>query len=85
MSFVSSVAIYVIFWWLILFMVLPYGSRKKIDQSSVKEGQDAGAPAKPMIITKLWVTTAIALVVFGMFYFAVDSGLLEFRPPDSDI
>ncbi len=83
MSFTSAIAIYVIFWWLILFMVLPYGARKKIDSSSVKDGQDSGAPAKPMIKPKLLATTVISGVVFGLFYYMVDTGLINFRPPDA--
>jgi predicted secreted protein len=64
-------------------MVLPYGANKKIDPASVLEGQDPGAPAKPMIKTKLWVTTAISLVVFGLFYYATESGLIDLRPPEA--
>ena len=62
-------------------MVLPFGARAKIDSENIEEGQDAGAPAKPMMLKKVLITTVISLVVFAAFYFAFDYGLINFRQP----
>ncbi len=80
MSAASSFAIYVIIWWLVLFMVLPLGAGKKVDDQDVKDGQDAGAPAKPMIGMKLLLTTAISMVFFGIFYVIYVNDYISFRP-----
>ena len=82
MTLTSGLAIYVIIWWLILFMVLPFGAKAKINAVNIEEGQDAGAPAKPMMLKKLLATTLISLVVFAAFYFAFDYGLIDFRQPE---
>ncbi len=80
MSTTGSIAIYVIIWWLVLFVVLPLGAKQKIDPADVAEGQDPGAPAKPMMAMKVLLTTAISMVVFAIFYFAYTSGWISLRP-----
>lgn len=80
MSLTSALAIYVIIWWLVLFMVLPFGARSKIESTDVSEGHDAGAPMRPQMLKKILATTAISLVFFGIFYFAFTSGYINLRP-----
>ena len=80
MSLTGAFAIYVIIWWLVLFMVLPFGAGRKIDPASVADGHDAGAPAKPMMWRKIAATTVISLAVFGFVYWAHGAGYLDFRP-----
>ena len=53
----TFLVIFVIFWWLILFLILPMGVKK---QESVKFGNDPGAPKEPMLKKKFLVTTIIA-------------------------
>ena len=80
MSAFNAFAIYIIFWWLVLFMVLPIGAKKKIETSGVKEGHDAGAPAKPMLGIKILMTTAISMVFFAIFYFLYVGDYISIRP-----
>lgn len=80
MSATGSFAVFIIIWWLVLFMVLPLGAGKKIDPSDVAGGQDAGAPAKPMMLMKVLITTVISMVIFACFYFAYTGGYLNLRP-----
>ena len=47
-NWVTIIAIYVVVWWLILFMVLPFGVRPPTDEE-MEPGQEAGAPVKPSI------------------------------------
>ena len=79
MSLIASLAVYVIIWWLVLFMVLPFGASKKIEAEDVADGQDAGAPAKPMMLRKLVATSLISLVFFGFFYWAKVEGMFDYR------
>lgn len=80
MSATSAFAIYIIIWWLVLFMVLPFGAKSKIEQEGVNEGHDAGAPARPLMLKKILATTVISLLVFGAFYFAYEGGYIDLRP-----
>ena len=54
MPIASSIAIYVITWWLVLFAVLPFGVKNReeasADPSFLIPGTDAGAPQKPMLL-----------------------------------
>jgi len=79
-SLTSAIAIYVIIWWLVLFMVLPFGSHSKIESTDVSEGHDAGAPVRPQMLKKILATTGISLIVFGVFYFAYTGGYINLRP-----
>ncbi len=80
MSTTSAFATYIIIWWLVLFMVLPFGAKAKIEREGIEEGHDSGAPAKPMMLKKILVTTLISLVAFGLFYFAYEGGYINLRP-----
>jgi len=80
MSLTGSIAIYVIIWWLVLFMILPFGARSKIDTADVAEGHDAGAPVRPLMLKKILATTVVSLVVFGLFYVAYTGGYIDLRP-----
>jgi predicted secreted protein len=67
MPIASSIAIYVITWWLVLFAVLPFGVRNREEASSDKSflipGTDAGAPQKPMLLKKLIATSLVSVPV----------------------
>ena len=76
MDLVSGIVVYVILWWWILFMVLPFGVRREDD---VQQGNDAGAPKKPMLAIKLLATTVIAALVWVGVDLVVRSDLISFR------
>ena len=76
MSLTGSIAVYVIIWWLIFFMVLPIGSREVIEQDEVEKGQDAGAPKRTRLLFKMLMTTLVSAVVFAVFYWSIDSGAI---------
>ena len=60
----ESLVIYVIFWWLILFVTLPFGiSRDK----KVIHGNDPGAPKKTLLKKKVLITSCASLVLTVIF------------------
>lgn len=77
----SALAIYILFWVVTLFAVLPFGVR-----TSEEAGQDrvAGAadssPHEPLILRKFAWTTLVSAVLFGLFYLAYSSGWIALRP-----
>jgi predicted secreted protein len=70
---------FVIIWWLILFMVLPFGASPLADEE-VTPGQARSAPAKPRMLIKILITTALAAVVTAALIWFLQSGLVQLRP-----
>lgn len=71
MNWVTALAIYFIIWWVVLFTVLPIGVRSQVENDDVTLGTERGAPAKPMIVRKMLLTSVVSLAVFAAFYWAV--------------
>jgi predicted secreted protein len=67
MSVSTSVAIFFIIWWVVLFAVLPWGIRSQAESGEVVPGSDPGAPALPKLKSKLVWTTLVAGIVFAAF------------------
>jgi predicted secreted protein len=78
MTLVTQFAIYFIFWWLTLFLVLPFGVRSQIEEGHVVRGTEGGAPAKSNIIKKMFITTVLSALIYGAFYYAFTRGYIEF-------
>ena len=66
MSLTTSLAIYFIVWWTVLFAVLPWGIRSQLESGEVVPGIDPGAPALPNLRSKLIWTTAVATISFAV-------------------
>jgi predicted secreted protein len=78
MSWTSAVAIYFIIWWLVLFVVLPFGVKNAAETGSVvEEGNDAGAPIAHGLLWKAGVTTLVATVVYAFIYWVLVNGYLQ--------
>jgi len=67
MSLATSIAIYFIIWWVVLFAVLPWGVRSQQEHGTVIPGSDPGAPAIPGLKRKLVWTTIVAAAVFAVW------------------
>lgn len=78
MSWAVGLAIYVVIWWLVIFLVLPWGRRDTIGSEDVVKGQDAGAPEKPRMLFKMAVTTVASGVIFAAIYWITESGAISF-------
>jgi predicted secreted protein len=75
MNALSAIAIFFITWWICLFIVLPFGVRNSYEEGeAIIEGNDTGAPVKPMLARKALITTALAIVVFAIIYSLKVSG-----------
>ena len=76
MAWTSISAIFFIVWWLVLFMVLPFGVRKV---ENPEPGHERGAPAKPMLVRKAIITTVLAAVVTAIVVAMLNAGVFNFR------
>ena len=78
MTWLGAAVIFAIVWWLILFMVLPFGAAPP---DEVEPGMATSAPAKPRMGVKLAITTVLAACVTALIVWLMDSGLIQLRPP----
>lgn len=65
MTWTAGLAIYLVTWWIVLFAVLPWGIVSQHEEGEVREGTDASAPIRPMLLRKALVTTVIAAVIWA--------------------
>jgi predicted secreted protein len=77
MDWFATSIVFAVVWWLILFMVLPFGAAPP---DEVEPGMATSAPARPRLGIKLAVTTVLAALVTGLIMWALDSGLIALRP-----
>ncbi len=69
MNPITAAAIFFIIWWLVLFTVLPWGSRSHHEANVEIDGGNApSAPIKPRMGLKFAITTVIAAVIFACVY-----------------
>ena len=76
MDWVSGIAIYLILWWLVIFLVLPWGVRP-IPEDDVRRGHAASAPRHPHMRLKMAITTVVAAVLWLGVWYALKSGALQ--------
>ena len=76
MGWVGTGITFIISWWMVFFMVLPWGVRRQDDP---EPGHEAGAPENPRLWLKVVVTTGIAVVITALSWVAVDLGWISIQ------
>ena len=76
MNWFTGILVFVIIWWIVIFMVLPWGVRPSEDP---EVGHATGAPDNPRLLHKALATTAITIVLWLITYWIVSSDLISFR------
>ena len=77
MSLVSGVVVYFLIWWVVLFAVLPFGTRPEAEGDP--ESGWRGTPQAPQLWRKAAVTTLVSSVIFVFVFLLIDSDWLSFR------
>ncbi len=67
MDLFTGLAIYVLFWWIALFIALPFGARSQADEGLHIPGTERGAPVKSPMIAKFRVATIMSAIAFALF------------------
>jgi predicted secreted protein len=76
MGWVTGIAVFVTIWWVVIFVVLPWGVRAP---DHVETGHASGAPSNPQLGRKALITTAISIVIWLGIEMIVRSELISFR------
>ena len=75
MGIASGIVVYVLLWWWVFLMSLPFGVSRHTDGTV---GHDPGAPRKPLLIIKAVATTMIAAVFWVAIYLFIEADLISF-------
>lgn len=68
----TAFAIFILFWWVTFFAVLPFGVRSSAEaREATLPGNDEGAPVQPQLLRKALITTGIASVLTTLFLMAL--------------
>ncbi|HET6522050.1 MAG TPA: DUF1467 family protein [Geminicoccaceae bacterium] len=78
MDLFGGMVVFVVVWWLVLFMVLPFGAAPP---EEVERGMATSAPARPRMLVKVAITTVIALALTLLIGWVIDSGFIQLREP----
>ena len=78
MTWPNGLFVYVVIWWLVLFMVPPWGMWQPNNR---KKDPVEDVPDKWHIWKKIFVTTAISAGFWLLIHFLLETGLLSFHAP----
>jgi predicted secreted protein len=69
---------YFVTWWVVLFAVLPFGTRSQEEAGEVEAGTEPGAPVAPRLLHKMMWTTIATTVVFICIYGVFRTRIVNF-------
>jgi predicted secreted protein len=72
MTWTALAATYFVAWWVVLFAVLPFGTRSQEEAGEVTLGTVSSAPARPRLVRAAIATTIVAAIVVGAIWVAID-------------
>jgi len=79
MSAPTAVSLYLVLWWLVLFVVLPWGIRR---EDHPQAGNDPGAPQQHGLLLKFAATSVITFAPFALVYWLVTSNAVTLDDVD---
>ena len=74
MGLVSGLVVYILLWWWVFIMTLPFGSKVP---DVIETGHASSAPAEPMLWRKAAITTVIAGILFAIVYWVIVSEIIS--------
>ena len=74
MDIVSGVVVYILLWWWVFLMTLPFGVKSP---ETIETGHATSAPERPLIWRKVGVATVIAAILFSIVFMVIDSGIIS--------
>ena len=78
---ITSISVYFVLWWTVLFAVLPWGMQSHHEAGvDPGDGGDPGAPVNPMLKKKFLQTTVIAAGIFVVLWVIVYFKLVTIPP-----
>lgn len=75
MQIFTVIMVFFMIWWLVLYMVLPFGNQAP---DKIESGNASSAPAKPRLWLKLIITTVIATALTSGYMYLELNGYITF-------
>ena len=69
MTIAQFIVAYAMAWWLIFFMVLPFGTTPEEEQNGMNY---AAAPKQTNLKRKYWITTGITTALMAFFWWVIE-------------
>jgi len=79
MGIVNGIVLFIVIWWVVFFMALPFGVQS--DEEAGEEtmaGTVSSAPVKPRLGLKMAITTGVAALAWLAVWLALDSETISF-------
>lgn len=73
MTIVSFIVTLTMVWWLVLFIVLPFGVRTE----GAEKGHASSAPQNPHLLRKFIITTVLALFITWLMFYLARIGMID--------
>lgn len=81
MSLVNGIVMYIVIWWVVFFVTLPFGVRTAEEEGEeITPGSAQSAPLNPRIGRKMLITTLVSAVLWSVYFVIVDNDLISLRP-----
>ena len=77
MTTAGAIVTFIVVWWLIFFMALPFGVAP---EEHPQRGNVESAPARPRLLLKAAITTGLAAAATWGVAWVIESGLVDLRP-----
>ena len=74
MGLVSGIVVYILLWWWVFLMALPFGVKVP---NAIRPGHATSAPTKPMLWRKAVITTIIAGILFAIVDWVIASEIIS--------
>jgi len=68
----TIVAVYFVVWWIVIFLVLPFGVRTQDEAGEVTLGTTASAPVRPRLVRVAIATTIVSAIIVFVFWVLAD-------------
>jgi predicted secreted protein len=77
MNLTGGIVLFAVIWFMVFFIVLQSTARSQDDAGEVTPGTPASAPENAQIVRKAKITTAIAVVLWGLIAWVILSGAVS--------
>ena len=74
MGLVSGLVVYILLWWWVFLMALPFGAKTP---DAIETGHATSAPEKPMLWRKAIITSVISGILFAIVYWVIISKIIS--------
>jgi predicted secreted protein len=79
MGVAGSLVTIILLWWLAFFTLLPVGVKSQLESGNIEPGTVPSAPTKPNLLFKALGALAIALVLWGALFAAIEYRVITFE------